>query len=86
MSELNGANMDTPHTPHLPYRIASEINEHVIRQAEMNDYMLGRAERDDIATDYVYHLLDQNAVSPETVAFDALHLWRRIYGGGVQGA
>ena len=76
----NSANMDTPYTPNLPYRIAMEMQEHIQQMAATSDYTLGRAEREDIAHDYALHLIDQNAVEPHSVAFDGLIQWRRMYG------
>ena len=80
--ELNGAAMDPRPTPDIPDRLATEMQAHIIHLASTSDYMIGRAERDDMAVDYAYHLIDQNAVDPASLAFDALHLWRRMYGRG----
>ena len=81
----NRANLDTPNTPNLPYRLAVEIQEHIVREASTSDYTLGQAERHDMATDYAYELFNQNAFDPADIAFEALHHWQRIYGRGVQG-
>ena len=76
----NGASMDTPNTPNLPYKLAVEIQQHVIREAEMNDYFIGQAERGDMATDYVTeHFIGQ--IEPPSLAYDALSIWFSIYGG-----
>jgi hypothetical protein len=83
--ETNNANMDTNYTPNFPYRLAHEINEHVTREVSQNDYFVGRAERDDIALDYVHHLIDQNAVEPSYIAFEGLFIWRRIFSRGLDG-
>lgn len=78
---MNEANMDTENTPNLPYRIAVEMQAHIVRQAETSDYFVGRAEREDMAHDYAMHLIDTNAVDPTSVAFEGLMAWRRIYNG-----
>lgn len=79
--DRNGANMDAP-TPNLPYRLAREMQEFIVKQAETSDYVLGRAERYDLAHEYALHLIDQNAVEPSSIAFDGLIIWNKIFGGG----
>lgn len=69
----------------MSYRIASEINQFVIRQVEMCDYDVGRIERDEIAHAYLLHLIDQNAFTDDMMAFEALQIWRTQYGGDLRG-
>lgn len=77
---INTANLISEPSIHIPYRIAEEIQEHVTREAVRIPYLLGSADREDIAHDYALKLIDQNAVDPSTLAFDALIVWRRRYG------
>lgn len=72
----NGANMDSVYTPSFPFRLAIEIEEHVSRRASVEEYYVGQAERDDWAREYVLHLIDQNAVDPEYIAWQGLQVWR----------
>lgn len=76
----NGASMETPHTPNFPYRLAVEIQEHVIRMARDEEFHPGREDRDQWAKEYTLNLIDQNAVSPEYVAWQGLQVWRATYG------
>ena len=57
-----------------------EIQEHVVREARLSGYTLGPADKIDIATDYTCLLIEQNAVDPIDVAYDALTLWHSTYG------
>lgn len=69
----------------MPYRVASEINQFVIRQVEMSDYDVGRIERDEIASAYLLHLIDQNAFTDDMMGFEALQIWRTQYGRDLRG-
>lgn len=80
----NPANMDAP-TPNFPYRLAQEINEFVIRQAQMDDHDISLTERDLLARQYMFHLIDQNAVEPAHIAFQALQIWRTQHGRDMRG-
>lgn len=62
--------------PDIPYRIAQEIADFVIRQASMSDHDISLSERDEIASGYILHLIDQNAFTDDMVAFQALQIWR----------
>lgn len=81
----NDAGMHTMHTPNFPYRLAAQIQESIVMQAEQNDYMVGRAERHDMAFDIAYDWFNNRTVEPPELALEALHYWQRIYGRGVQG-
>lgn len=83
--EHNNANMDSLYTPNFPYRIASEIQQFVVRQAEMSDHDISLTERHEIASAYTLHLIDQNAFTDDMVAFDALRLWQLQYGKDLRG-
>ena len=77
---MNGAEMDSRFSPETSYRLAIEIQAHIVREASMSDYMIGQAERGDMATDYVTeHLVGQ--VEPPSLAYDALTIWFNTYGG-----
>lgn len=78
--QKNGANMDSPYTPNFTYRIASEIQQFVVGQAEMSDHDISLTDRYEIASAYLLHLIDQNAFTDDMVAFDALRLWQVQYG------
>lgn len=79
----NGASMDAP-TINLPYRIAADIQNHVIREVERSGYIQDRAAREDIAWYFVNETL-RHEYEPEDIAWQGLHHWQRIYGKGVQG-
>jgi hypothetical protein len=66
----------------MPYRLAMQIQEHVVQEASMTDYTLGIAEREDIAFYYVSEHLSR-WVDPESLAWDGLQHWYRIYGKGL---
>ena len=72
--------MDTPYTPNLAWRVASEIEQFVVRQAELEDHDISLTERFEIASAYMLHLLDQNAFTDDMVAFDALRIWHVQHG------
>jgi len=78
---MNGAEMDNPNLrPDVPYRLAAEIQAHIVREASMYDYTLGQAERGDMAIDYTQEVL-VGRVEPPSLAYDAMTLWFNIYGG-----
>lgn len=77
----NGANLDTPHTPNFPYRLAYQIQESIVHQVEQNDYYVGQAERDDMATDLCNEWYNRGEFEPPEIAFDALMYWRRMFRG-----
>ena len=76
---FNGADMDPSHTPNLPYRLAMEIQEHIVKYAETSDFTVGRAEREDLAEQYYIDNLE-GQVEPARLAFEGLYRWRQIYG------
>lgn len=79
------AGRDTYYTrSNMPYFLALEIQQHVIRLASTEEYTVGQTWRNDSAEDYVNEVLSQQ-VNPPALAFDALVYWRRMYGRGVQG-
>lgn len=75
--DKNGASMDAP-TPNLPYRYAADIQSHVVREVEESGFQQDQAAREDIAWYYVNEEL-QKVVEPSELAWDAFHLWTRIY-------
>ena len=63
-----------------PYRWAAYLNSLVIEQVQMWDYTVSVTDREDMATDIIDNLVNQNAFDPPSLAFDALVVWRSIYG------
>jgi len=67
------------HESNLPVWLAVQIQEHIVKEANLNDYTIGMAERSDMATDYVVEHLSKR-VEPPSLAYDALTKWFEIYG------
>lgn len=63
-----------------PYRLALQIQEAIVQQAEMSDYYLGLADRVDIATDIALEWFNDTTFEPPDLALQALNHWFRIYG------
>lgn len=76
----NPANMNTLNTPNTPYRLAHQIQEAILQLAEVNDYTMGLAERQDLATDIANDWFNRQTFEPADLAFEGLNQWRRIWG------
>lgn len=65
-------------------RMATQLEAGIIHYCSMSDYMVGLAERHAIAEDIVNAAIEEERTTAEA-GYDALNMWRRMYGRGVQG-